>query len=124
LQIEQGCDISFSIALGSPYPTEPLDIAGYSFSATLTPEWSPGASPIAMTVAVTDASMGIISITLPGSATNNLPLPAPPMKTAGNRRARNFELGGWQLEMVDTNGFRTRLIAGDVCLQRNSTQGG
>jgi hypothetical protein len=125
IQIEQGCDIGWSGTLYSA-PAVPLNLTGYTITAEFSPAWTPGAKPIPFTVLITNAALGTISISLPGSVTASpgFTLPAPPRKTAGDWKAQNFDLGGWILTMTDATGFTTRLITGRVRLQRDPTAGG
>ena len=128
IQIEQGCDIDWTITVQTGIPPEALDITGYTFTAEFSPQWAPGASSIPFEVDITDPTNGVINVSLAGSVTldANFPLPNPPFKTftTRQRKSRVYALGGWALYMTDTAGFRTQLIQGVVQFNRDPSSGG
>lgn len=127
IQIEQGCDFEMTVTLmagGSP-----IDISGYSFSAEFSPQWTPGAAPVAFTCTPdVDPTTGVVVISLAGSVTldTNFPLPNPPRKVWTNRehRSRFFALGGWDFYMTDNTGFKRQIFEGPVRFLRNAASGG
>lgn len=121
LQIEQGCDLQLFLTLTKNGVV--WDLSGATFSALFSPTWSPGASEVDMTVTVQIAAAGTVNVTLPGSATVGIGLPSPPKKTSGSYDSRNFPFGGWKFDITQ-GGITTRLIEGDVTLDRSPEKGG
>jgi hypothetical protein len=123
LQIEQGCDLQLFLSLqtgGAPW-----NLTGATISAEISQQWSPGASNIPLTITPVNLANGQFNISLPGSATldANFPLPSPPSKTISAAKSRFFAIGGWAL-YITSGGIKTRVLEGDVTLDRDPASGG
>jgi len=116
IQIEQGAD--FFLPVQIIVDITPLDLTFATIEAWLSPQWSPGASQIPLTIIPVDLSIGKFTINFPSYESLALALPFPPRKT---REPQKFELGGWILHvgMPGDGGVITfRYCEGQVYLDR------
>jgi hypothetical protein len=114
IQIEQGADFSLLIQLqsqGSPIPVEEGDV-----TASMSPQWAPGATEIPLVVEIINGPTGIVRVRYAAASSAALVLPFPPRKT---RNPRVFELGGWVLNYIDSSDLVTRYCEGIVYLDRS-----
>ena len=116
IQIEQGADfiLPFEIKLNDVV----VDLTFAVIEAWLSPQWSPGAVKIPLTIEGINLTLGTFLVRFPSAESFALSLPFPPRKT---REPQVFELGGWILHITqdgDGGPFTVRYAEGQVFLDR------
>lgn len=118
IQLEQGANWTLPMSLtkaGAPWNlTAPTVVRAHMSCA-----WAPGAVCVDLTVnVVAPATDGNIEIVFPDALSQPFQgLPAPPQKVGVNPRV--FQLGGWVVEVDDATDGTTRIIDGNVQLDRD-----
>jgi len=116
IQIEQGAD--FLLPMEIKVNGAAVDLTDATIEAALSPQWSPGAVQIPLTIEADTLSLGRFLIRFPSAESLALALPFPPRKT---KSPQVFELGGWILHITqdgDGGPFTVRYAEGQVYLDR------
>lgn len=118
IQIEQGANFFMQLSLKKGGVT--WDLTDATFSAKMSPQWSPEESAIEFVVTSTNPTTGVVTIEMSALATASLALPNQPQKAPANS-ARKFAYGGWIFD-VTQSGITQRIIEGDVTVDRDPCQ--
>lgn len=118
IQIEQGADFFLPITVEFGEPAQPINLEFATIEAWFSPQWSPGAIQVPLTIIPGDLANGQFVVNFPAAESLALVLPFPPRKT---RDQAIFELGGWILHITqggDGGPVTFRYAEGQLYLDR------